>query len=195
MNDEDSLSTLGHKVYNPFDDKIIKKVYGPYKRNSDGRQMVVIHFEGDTKTGMSWARWQMIQKLRRPLDRWTEHVDHKNDNPQDDRIENLQILTPLENNRKALVGKPSPLKGVEKGWEHGSLYGWQKKKCRCEICLRAMEDYRVARNAKRRKASKPRGTYSHDPDHGTNARYRRGCRCAECQSAHASAQKEWRKKD
>jgi len=41
----------------------------------------------------------MAMTLGRPLDR-KEHVDHKNQNKKDNRVENLQILTPSAHGRK-----------------------------------------------------------------------------------------------
>ena len=78
------------------------KVYGPYKRK-DGRKHV-IHFGDGTRRTQSYPRYLMEQHLGRKLEDW-EHVDHINDDPTDDRIENLQILTVTENNRKSSKGE------------------------------------------------------------------------------------------
>lgn len=74
------------------------KVYGPYRRK-DGRSHVVIRDSGKT-TSKSYPKYLMEQQLGREL-MADEHVDHINDDFTDDRIENLQILTPKENNAKA----------------------------------------------------------------------------------------------
>lgn len=78
------------------------KMYGPYKR-PDGRSHVIWH---DSVTGkrrtQSYPRYLMEQYLEREL-LPEEHVDHINNDPTDDRIENLQILTQLENSRKSTV--------------------------------------------------------------------------------------------
>lgn len=37
------------------------------------------------------------------------------------------------------------------GFTHGTMYGWMKKKCRCELCLKARRAWYDERNAKRRK--------------------------------------------
>lgn len=73
-------------------------VYGPYKRR-DGRQ-IVIHYEEGRKHTQSYPRYIMEQYLGRKLEKW-EHVDHVNNDPTDDRIENFQLLTQKENNQKA----------------------------------------------------------------------------------------------
>jgi hypothetical protein len=44
----------------------------------------------------------MEQHLGRKLEEW-EQVDHINNDPTDDRIENYQLLTQQENNRKSAV--------------------------------------------------------------------------------------------
>lgn len=71
------------------------KVYGPYKRKSDGRQIVIV-VKDKKKTTMSYARYLMQQHLNRDLESW-EHVDHINNDRTDDRLENLQILSLVDN--------------------------------------------------------------------------------------------------
>lgn len=77
-------------------------VYGPYTRN-DGRKHV-IHYDGKTRRTQSYPRYLMEQHLDRELEQW-EHVDHVNNDPTDDRIENLQLLTQQDNNKKSRVYK------------------------------------------------------------------------------------------
>lgn len=76
------------------------KIYGPYERK-DGRKHV-IHYDLNTRNRrtQSYPRYLMEQHLGRELESW-EHIDHINDDCTDDRIENLQILTLAENNRKS----------------------------------------------------------------------------------------------
>lgn len=137
---------------NPFE-KGIATIYGPYERSygSGGvrRQIVIVFLDG-TKTTMTYARWLMTQHLGRALFP-DEQVDHINEDSLDDRIENLQILTRSANTTKSNKSKPSPLKGKEKGWKHGTIYGWMKKKCECSVCLTAKTEWSTQRNAKRRK--------------------------------------------
>lgn len=44
-------------------------------------------------------RWIMEQYLGRKLEKW-EHVHHKNDDPSDNRIENLEVLSNSDHQRK-----------------------------------------------------------------------------------------------
>ena len=76
------------------------KIYGPYTRK-DGRKHV-IHYDGVTKHTQSYPRYLMEQHLGRKLESW-EQVDHINNDPTDDRLENFQILTQLENIQKSAV--------------------------------------------------------------------------------------------
>lgn len=63
-----------------------------------------IYFTKDTgkKSMTSFARYLMSVKEKRFLNK-DEHVDHINNIKDDDRIENLQILTQKENTRKSFL--------------------------------------------------------------------------------------------
>lgn len=117
---------------------------------------MIIKLKGGRTTSMSYARWMMTQKLGRRL-LPSEHVDHVNDRTLDDRLGNFQILTPGQNAKKSNVGKPSPFKGIERGWAHATIYSWRKKHCTCRRCRRAKKVWTDKRNAARRKRS-PGGT-------------------------------------
>ena len=132
-------------MFNPFS-KPIKKVYGPYnsKGNTAGRDIYIVMFQGGTRTTITVARWLMIQHLRRKL-LPDEHVDYINEDKHDNRLENLQVLSGIDNRKKSTLGKPSPHKGKERGWQHGTMYGWMKKKCSCEVCLTAKGTYYAAK--------------------------------------------------
>lgn len=77
-----------------------------YLVSSQGRNSVVL-YNTDTKerTTISNAKYMMSVHLQRHL-MHDEHVDHINDNKLDDRIDNFQILSLADNNRKqaSLVG-------------------------------------------------------------------------------------------
>lgn len=140
-------------IFNPFD-KSIRHIYGPYiykdTNGSKYRRRIYIVFEDSTKFSMAYARWLMSQHLQERIADTVE-VDHMNEDPLDDRIENYQLLTSSDNAKKSQLGKQSPLKGIEKGWKHGTIYGWMKKKCDCGECTIAKRCWYDERNAKRNK--------------------------------------------
>jgi hypothetical protein len=74
-------------------------VYGPYTRD-DGRKHVIHYVDGVRRT-QSYPRFLMEKHLGRKLDP-DDHVDHINNDYTDDRIENLQLLTQTENNKKSV---------------------------------------------------------------------------------------------
>lgn len=80
----------------------MKKVYGPYTRK-DGRKHV-IHYDTETKKRItqSYPRYLMEQARGVILDP-EEHVDHVNNDPTDDRVENYQLLSQRENQEKARI--------------------------------------------------------------------------------------------
>src|SRR5712691_11383230 len=84
------------------------KVYGPYLR-ADGRRHVIWY---DTETGkrttQSYSRLLMEPHLGRKLLE-CEQVDHINEDGSDDRIENYQLMSQIENIRKSA-------KQPEYGW-------------------------------------------------------------------------------
>jgi hypothetical protein len=68
------------------------KVYGPYKRQSDGRQIVIlINPEGKRRT-VSYPKYLMEQHLGKELDADDGTVDHINFDKDDNRIENLRVV-------------------------------------------------------------------------------------------------------
>lgn len=87
--------------------KIIR-VYGPYvktlKDAKGPRRFVRLLLEGGVWKDTSYARYLMEQHLGREL-LPTEAVDHIDNNPMNDRIENYQILTPAENVKKSAKGR------------------------------------------------------------------------------------------
>lgn len=85
--------------------RTIKKVYGPYTRR-DGRKHVIVMFTNGTRDTVSYPKYLMEQHLGRKLEDW-ETVDHINDDFTDDRLENLQILSRLDNYLKSV--KPAEM--------------------------------------------------------------------------------------
>lgn len=69
--------------------------------NKEPRRVVLLVKKDGSKTSMSYARYIMTCHLKRFLYKH-EHVDHIDNNKLNDVIENLQILSPRENNIKSI---------------------------------------------------------------------------------------------
>lgn len=72
--------------------------------NKEPRRVVSLIYKNGNRTSMSYARYLMCCKLKRFLGS-DEHVDHIDNDKLNDVIDNLQILTLLENNRKSNKGR------------------------------------------------------------------------------------------
>lgn len=80
-------------------------IYGPvYHKKEKQNYILLRHKYNNRKTSISYARYLMSIKLKRTLDK-SEEVDHIDNNKQNDSLENLQILSPLENKKKNPVIK------------------------------------------------------------------------------------------
>lgn len=84
-------------------------VYGIYTRKEDGRKYIVVVNKINGKlskrlskcSSVMLARIKMEIKLGRRL-KQEEEVDHKDEDPTNDRYSNLQILTGIDNKQKAV---------------------------------------------------------------------------------------------
>ncbi len=72
--------------------------------NPENRRTVILFNNSKNRSSVSYARYLMAITLKRYLTE-NEHVDHIDNNKTNDLIENLQILTPKENSKKAAKGK------------------------------------------------------------------------------------------
>jgi len=75
-------------------------------------------------------------------------------------------------------------------FRHGTVWAYNKHKCRCDPCKAAkkVKDQRLKANRKRRLAEEPTSV-----PHGTSFAYGKfGCRCDACVSAQSEQMKEWR---
>ncbi len=81
--------------------------------NKEPRRLVCLkHNETNEKLTISYARYLMSVHLKRILEK-DEHVDHIDGDRLNDIIENLQILSPSENNRKSRIDNNLSRKMVE----------------------------------------------------------------------------------
>lgn len=148
-----------------------------------GRRYVTVVESGEKRT-LLLSRFLMEKNLGRRLAR-TEHVDHVDEDKTNDCLENLQVLSIGDHARKTRSGKRSPLKGVDRGWKHGTRYGWDNKECACDECAAVKRMHMDRRNADRR-VLEARGPYRKDRDHETRTMYRIGCRCDACRAHNAA---------
>lgn len=72
--------------------------------NKENRRNLVLFNSSKDRTTVSYARYLMSVKMKRYLTK-DEHVDHIDNNKKNDSIDNLQILTLAENNRKSSKGR------------------------------------------------------------------------------------------
>lgn len=68
--------------------------------NKEPRNLVLLVDNNNCKTSISYARYLYSCQVRRYLLK-DEHVDHIDNNKLNDVIENLQILSPAQNNSKS----------------------------------------------------------------------------------------------
>lgn len=78
------------------------------------------------------------------------------------------------------------------GFEHGTVYGFMKKRCNCGKCEARKREWNDARNEARRGLSVPssRRRYGLASDHGERITYTRGCRCDLCRAANTAYERE-----
>lgn len=70
--------------------------------STQNRRVTLLVRKDGSKTSMSYARYLMCCKENRFLSK-DEHVDHIDNDGMNDVIENLQILSPKENNDKKII--------------------------------------------------------------------------------------------
>ena len=86
------------KAEHPYDGYWLYRVW--HKKEGRWQANLVKISDISERTTISFARYVMSVSLGRLLNTDAEHVDHINNNKSDDRLENLQILSPAENKKK-----------------------------------------------------------------------------------------------
>ena len=81
--------------------------------NSDNRRTLILYNNHDNRSSTQYARYLLSVKLKRFLTE-DETVDHIDGDKTNDNIDNLQILTRAENNRK--------------------FFKKEDYKCKCPVC-------------------------------------------------------------
>ena len=79
-----------------------------YIVESQGRRTVILYNSHKDRSSVSLARYKMAVLLKRFL-KDNEQVDHIDGNKYNDRMSNVQIMSPIENLRKSQVTKKIPL--------------------------------------------------------------------------------------
>jgi hypothetical protein len=68
------------------------KVYGPYKRESDGRSIVVVVDDDGKAQTISYPKWLIEMQIGRKLDPDLETVDHWDSNKENNDLSNLRVV-------------------------------------------------------------------------------------------------------
>lgn len=97
------VETKGAYAETPFDGYYLYKVFHRGEQRYYANLVPIDRGSGLRRHTISYARYLMSVKLGRELTK-EEQVDHIDNDKTNDTIDNLQILTVQENNRKALVG-------------------------------------------------------------------------------------------
>lgn len=92
---------MAEAAKHPFEGYTLYIVY----HKKEDRTMAQLVKSSTDRTTMSYARYLMCVHLGRILAK-DEHVDHINDDKNDDRIENFQILTQEQNREKYAKANP-----------------------------------------------------------------------------------------
>ena len=79
--------------------------YGYLNINSEGRRTLTLYNSSKDRSSCQYARYLKAVELGRYLTE-LEQVDHKDEDKTNDDLDNLQILTCVENNRKTFCKPP-----------------------------------------------------------------------------------------
>jgi hypothetical protein len=91
--------------------------------NTENRKNVVLFNSQEDRTTISYARYLMSVKMGSFISpEW--HVDHINEDKTNDDINNLQLLSPLQNSIKQGLARRQNI--------HGTLATYRY--CKCDVC-------------------------------------------------------------
>jgi len=76
-----------------------EKVYGPYRRKSDGREIVIVKDDNGNSRTVSYPKWIMEQHLGRVLCPDDETIDHIDRNHDNNDISNLRLMPRSEHSK------------------------------------------------------------------------------------------------
>jgi hypothetical protein len=68
------------------------KVFGPYRRGKDGRQIVIVIENNGQRRTVSYPKWLMELQMGRKLDPDLETVDHIDSNFDNNNLDNLRVM-------------------------------------------------------------------------------------------------------
>jgi hypothetical protein len=75
------------------------KIFGPYKRQKDGRQIVIVVEKNNKRRTVSYPKWIMELQIGRKLGP-DETVDHIDGNVNNNTLDNLQVIDRSEHSSK-----------------------------------------------------------------------------------------------
>lgn len=123
--------------------------------------------------------------------KWTYFYNEKNKERQEEltlELAKCQLLC-YECHKAKSAAYVSKIK-LEKGFTHGTSYGWMKAKCDCQLCSDKKKSDQKFKNEKRRaRDDSARGPYGQPTECGDIKSYHRGCRCTLCRAANAEKEK------
>ena len=105
-------------------------------------------------------------------------------------LDKCQLLCQKHHLEKTLQDYPEIVAETRQPYRHGTMYAFMHKKCHCDTCNLARDEF----NRKRRESRSANGrVYGLPSSHGEILHYRRGCRCTICRKANAEYAKSLRK--